>query len=92
MKNNRTIWPLICAAIVVVAMFAIVYFVRTVPETAPSNPPDRGQTEENAPAGPADRNEDRFETVQLDHDADQLRLGSGCAGPGRDDRILLPRR
>ncbi|NWJ27633.1 hypothetical protein [Rhizobium sp. RM] len=56
MKNDRTLWPLLGAAAVAVAMIVVVYFVRATPETASSSPPDRGQTEEQALAGPADRN------------------------------------
>ncbi|MBW9070038.1 MULTISPECIES: hypothetical protein [Agrobacterium] len=56
MKNYRTILTLAAAAAVALAMIVVVYFVKTTPDTAPSNSPDRGQTEEQAPAGPADRN------------------------------------
>ncbi|MCW8279604.1 hypothetical protein K7A42_01755 [Agrobacterium sp. InxBP2] len=56
MKNYRTILTLAGAAAVALAMIVVVYFVKTTPDTAPSNSPDRGQTEEQAPAGPADRN------------------------------------
>lgn len=55
MKQFQAIWPLAGAAVVALAMVVVVYLVRTTPDTAPSNPPDRGQTEEQAPAGPADR-------------------------------------
>jgi len=54
--NYRTIWPLVGAAAVALALIVAVYFVRTTPDTAPSNSPDRGQTEDQAPTGPADRN------------------------------------
>lgn len=55
MRRFQALWPLAGAVVVALAMVVVVYLVRSTPDTAPSNPPDRGQTEEQAPAGPADR-------------------------------------
>ncbi len=54
MTNKRALRPIIVALLVVLVGLGIGYHVTTGPETAPSNPPDRGNTEESLPAAPAD--------------------------------------
>lgn len=52
MAKKQAIGPIIGAVVVLLIALAIGYWIQTDPDTAPSVPPDRQNTEDRLPAAP----------------------------------------